>query len=71
MNGRKRSDQYLVLLEQIRGEVKLVAEGHDQLNHKIDRLESSLSEKIESVKLEVRLIGQQFQTHIHNPNIHI
>lgn len=37
-----------VLLEDILGKVNIIAEGHDLLNRKIDRVEANLSERIEA-----------------------
>lgn len=39
-------DRFEVLLENILSKVEIIAEGHDLLNRKIDRVEANLSEKI-------------------------
>jgi len=39
-------DRVEILLEQIRSDVKAVAEGHSVLHNKIDNLEKTLTEKI-------------------------
>lgn len=47
------SDRYLILLEQIQSQVQLLAEGHDVLNQKIDRVDSRLqrlSDKVDVVE---------------------
>ena len=36
------ADRYLILLEQIQGQVQLLAEGHSQLDSKIDAVRSDL-----------------------------
>lgn len=46
-------DRYLILLEQIQGQVQLIAEGHQLLNQKVDRVESNvqrLSDKVDAVE---------------------
>jgi len=51
--GISREDKMMVLLEDISGQVKAVAEGHSVLERKIDNLGFELGEKIG--KLELRM----------------
>ncbi|MDI6731045.1 MAG: hypothetical protein QME05_00500 [Candidatus Margulisbacteria bacterium] len=44
-----------VLLEEIRSDVKAIAEGHSVLNNKIDNLEITLTNKINDVVLAVKM----------------
>lgn len=55
MADNENADKYLVLLEQIQGQVEVVTEGHEQLNYQIERTQSSLQEEIHVFRSEVRL----------------
>jgi|GEM_PF-2557845 hypothetical protein len=50
MTGKERFE---ILLEEIRGDVKLVLEGHGVLDKRIDSVKQDLGEKMESVKSEI------------------
>lgn len=54
--GPNKEDRIIVLLEDMRGEIKLVAEGHSILNRKIDNLSfkvDNLETKVDSLEVKV------------------
>jgi hypothetical protein len=55
MKGKKMAEKerFEILLEEIRGDVKLVLEGHGVLDRKIDSVKQDLGEKMESIKYEI------------------
>ncbi len=61
MTNSKNSDRYLILLEDMNAKLETVAEGYDQLNHKIDTVEKSLRNEINTLRTdlrtEIRLVG--------------
>ncbi len=54
MSESKNADRYLILLEDMNTKLEVVAEGYDQLNHKIDTVESSLKLEIKAVRTDLR-----------------
>ena len=66
--------RFEVLLEQVRKEVQILADGHGALDQKVDRLNRELSEqvdagfasmdiKFDTVLSEVRSVAKQVQEH--------
>jgi hypothetical protein len=55
----KEKERFEVLLEEIRGDVKLVLEGHDVLNKKIDGVKRELKEEIGIVSSRVDSVGSR------------
>jgi len=62
-----------VLLEEIRRDVKAIAEGHSFLNRKIDTRFDDLNEKIDVITLAVKDISRDLKEHIHQtaPPAHV
>lgn len=62
-----------VLLEEIRRDVKAIAEGHSFLNKKIDDEFDEVNEKIDDVSLAIKEISHDLQAHIRqtNPPAHV
>ena len=67
-------ERFEVLLEQVRHEMEIVAEGHITLDQKVDRLTQELSEKMDAgfarmdvgfsgVLSQVRSVAKQIQDH--------
>lgn len=72
MANNEKTDRYLVLLEQIQGQVQLLAEAHEHSDTKIEALRldmSSMGERLEhrldSVDLRLKRIDQRFD-HLEN-----
>ena len=64
-----KKERFEVLLEQVRGELAIVAEGHVDLDRKVDRIEHTLSKKIEigfaDVQIAIQTLAKQVQEHTH------
>jgi hypothetical protein len=56
-------DQMMMLLVEIRGSVQLVAEGHAQLNQKIDRVEANLSQKLDETNRKIEHVASELAAH--------
>ena len=64
-----KKERFEVLLEQVRSELAIVAEGHADLDRKVDRVEHTLSRKIEigfaDVQVAIQTLAKQVQEHTH------
>ena len=64
-----KKERFEVLLEQVRSELAIVAEGHVDLDRKVDRIEHTLSKKIEigfaDVQVAIQTLAKQVQEHAH------
>ncbi|MBI5698877.1 hypothetical protein HZC35_01020 [Candidatus Saganbacteria bacterium] len=55
-------DQLQILLEDIKGKVKQVAEGHSTILSRIDNMEKNLKSEISIVNLAVNVLGKRMGT---------
>ena len=66
-NEPSDQERFEVLLEEVRHELKVVAEGHTILDRKIDRVAEELSKKMDvgfaDVLLAIRTVVQRQQEH--------
>jgi len=53
----KEENKMRVLLEEIRGDVKLALEGHDGLRNEMRQMEGRLTEKIEENKVAIKFVA--------------
>ncbi|KAF0134598.1 MAG: hypothetical protein FD145_616 [Candidatus Saganbacteria bacterium] len=53
-----KKEHFEVLLEEIRGDVKLALEGHQVLNRKIDEMKDELKVDFDGLKVELRNVGR-------------
>jgi len=63
-------ERFELLLEEIRGDVKLVLEGHGVLDKKIDDVKDLIKEvdtKVEDTKKAVKEIGRELKEHVRQP----
>lgn len=64
-----KKERFEVLLEQVRRELAIVAEGHVDLDRKIDRVAEELSKRMEvgfsDVQIALRTLAKQVQDHAH------
>ena len=62
--------QFAALVEDVRREVRVVAEGHSMLNQKIDQLGEDLSKKIDEgftdIKTGIAMLVKEVREHRHN-----
>ena len=62
--------QFKALVEDVRGEVRVIAEGHSTLNHKIDRMTEALSKKLDAgfadIRTGIELLVKEVRQHHHN-----
>ncbi len=67
MAGEAKRRQFQVLPEEVRHELRIVAEGHTTLDRKIDRVAEELSKKMDvgfsDVLLAVQTVIRQLQEH--------
>lgn len=67
MQDNGTTDRTLILLEDIQGQVRLIAEGHDVLKDRMERLEGKfvgLEDKVDSLRSEVYFMGQHLGSRI-------
>jgi hypothetical protein len=66
----EKKEKFELLLEEIRGDVKLVLEGHGVLDKKIENVKDMVKDvdiKVEDTRKAVKEIGRKLEQHVKQP----